>query len=164
MMQVLRIRPTSALVIDGSEEEVMEDKPGALHILAYEGSVCLLAMEWTDVEFDRRSYVLMMDGSLIGSTIDQWVLEDGRAFKIYASGGCDLFFVFEEEGEDLEVAKYWAEEETMFLLPEPPFRAAHEFRFRGFLPHVIYDPWCAIIPAPGVNEEQEWTKQQQGHL
>ncbi|PTQ26687.1 hypothetical protein MARPO_0604s0002 [Marchantia polymorpha] len=121
-------------------------------------------MDWTDVEFDRRSYdgnflrhpmVRRMDGSLIRRTRDLWVMEDGRAFKIYASGGSDVFFEFEEEGEDLEVAKHWAEIDMLF------FRAAHEFHLWGYLPHVSHDPWCAIIPAPGVNEEQEWRKQQQ---
>ncbi|PTQ26339.1 hypothetical protein MARPO_2704s0001, partial [Marchantia polymorpha] len=83
-------------------EEVMEDKPGALQIVAYEGCVCLLAMDWTDVEFDHRSYdgnflrhpmVRRMDGSLIRRTRDLWVMEDVRAFKFYASGGSDVFFV-----------------------------------------------------------------------
>ncbi|BBN08686.1 hypothetical protein MPTK1_4g13580 [Marchantia polymorpha subsp. ruderalis] len=154
-------------------EEVMEDKPGALQIVAYEGCVCLLAMDWTDVEFDHRSYdgnflrhpmVRRMDGSLIRRTRDLWVMKDGRAFKIYASGGSDVFFVFEEEGEDLEVAKYWAEIDMMLFLPDPPFRGAHEFSLWGFLPHVIHDPWCAIIPAPGVNAEQEWKTQHQRDL
>ncbi|OAE26041.1 hypothetical protein AXG93_4601s1420 [Marchantia polymorpha subsp. ruderalis] len=154
-------------------EEVMEDKPGALQIVAYEGCVCLLAMDWTDVEFDHRSYdgnllrhpmVRRIDGSLISRTRDLWVMEGGRAFKIYASGGSDVFFVFEEEGEDLEVAKYWAEIDMMFFLPEPPFRATHEFHLWGFLPRVFHDPWCAVIPAPGVNAEQDWITQQQRHL
>lgn len=54
-------------------------------------------------------------------------MEDGIAFKIYASGGSDMFFEFEEEGEDVEVAKYWPEIDMLFFLPEPPIRAAHEF-------------------------------------
>ncbi|OAE18998.1 hypothetical protein AXG93_2551s1010 [Marchantia polymorpha subsp. ruderalis] len=154
-------------------EEVMEDKPGALQILAYEGYVCLLAMDRTDVEFDRRSYdgnflrhpmVRRMDGSLIRRTRDLWVMGDARTFRIHASGGSDVFFVFEEVSVDLQVAKYWAERDMMFFLPEPPFRGAPEFRLFGFLPHVIHDPWCVIIPAPGVNAEQEWITQQQRHL
>ncbi|OAE30935.1 hypothetical protein AXG93_4281s1010 [Marchantia polymorpha subsp. ruderalis] len=165
------------LEIDGEHtvihEEVMEDKLGALQIVAYEGCVCLLAMDWTDVELDRRSYdgiflchpmVRRMDASLIRRTRNLWVMEDGRAIRIYASGGSDVFFVFEEEGEDLEVAKYWAEIDMIIFLPEPPFRVAHEFRSWGLLPDIIHDPWCAIIPAPGVNAEQEWITQQQRHL
>ncbi|OAE22514.1 hypothetical protein AXG93_2423s1000 [Marchantia polymorpha subsp. ruderalis] len=164
-------------------EEIMEDMPGALQVAAYEGCVCLLAMDWTDVEFDRRSYdgnflrhrmVRKMDRSLIRRTKDLWVMEDGRPFKFYATGGSDVFFVFEEEGEELEVAKYSAELDMIYFLADPPFRGAHEFHLRGFLPHVIHtwefmphvihDPWCAIIPTPGVNAEQEWITQPQRHL
>ncbi|BFI33829.1 hypothetical protein MPTK2_4g18850 [Marchantia polymorpha subsp. ruderalis] len=151
-------------------EEVMEDKPGALQILAYEGNVCLLAMDWTDVEFDGRSYdgyflrhpmVRRMDGSLITRIRDLLVMGDARTFRIYASGGSDVFFVYEEEAV---VAKYWAERDMMFFLPEPPFRGAPEFRLWDFLPHIIHDPWCVTIPAPGLNAEQEWITQQQRHL
>ncbi|PTQ26454.1 hypothetical protein MARPO_1588s0001 [Marchantia polymorpha] len=175
-----RVMITALLIFDLREEtwnvlaeEVMEDKLGALQIVAYEGCVCLLAMDWTDVELDRRSYdgiflchpmVRRMDASLIRRTRNLWVMEDGRAIRIYASGGSDVFFVFEEEGEDLEVAKYWAEIDMIIFLPEPPFRVAHEFRSWGLLPDIIHDPWCAIIPAPGVNAEQEWITQQQRHL
>lgn len=63
-------------------EEVIEDKPGALQIVAYEGCVCLLAIDWTDVEFDQRSNFLRhpmvrrMDGTLIKRARDLWVMED----------------------------------------------------------------------------------------
>ncbi|OAE27272.1 hypothetical protein AXG93_59s1170 [Marchantia polymorpha subsp. ruderalis] len=155
-------------------EKVEMDKPGSLQMAAYEGYVCLLAMDWLplDGEFDRRSYrgaflqnprVRAMDRALIGKTRDLWVGEEGRPFHLYTAGDSDAFFVFDEEYDDLEVAKYWAQFDLMFLLPDPPFREDHEFRFWR-IPQEPHDPWCAIIPTPGVNAELEWVTQPQGEL
>ncbi|BBN09257.1 hypothetical protein MPTK1_4g18260 [Marchantia polymorpha subsp. ruderalis] len=156
-------------------EKVEMDKPRSLQMAAYEGHVCLLAMDWlpADGEFDYRSYrgaflrnpvVRAMDRALIGRTRDLWVGGEGRPFHLYTAGGSDAFFVFDEEYDDLEVAKYWAQFDVMFFLPDPPFREDHEFRFWRILPPESHDPWCAIIPTPGVNAELEWVTQPQEEL
>ncbi|OAE26849.1 hypothetical protein AXG93_3327s1000 [Marchantia polymorpha subsp. ruderalis] len=149
-------------------ENFEKDKPGSLQIAAYEGHVCLLAMDWFRLDglFDRRSYggaflrdpmVRAMDGALIGRTRELWEGE-GKAFHLYAAGGSDAFFVYDEQYDELGVAKYSARFDFLFFLPDPPFRDVHDFCFHR-IPQHLQDPWCAIIPTPGVIAEHEWKTQ-----
>ncbi|BBN09313.1 hypothetical protein MPTK1_4g18730 [Marchantia polymorpha subsp. ruderalis] len=151
-------------------EKVEEDKPGSLQIAAYEGHVCLFAMDWfpLDGSFDRRSYggaflqhpmVREMDGALIERTRELWEGEEGRPFILYAAGSSDAFFIFNREYNELVVAKYSAGFGLLFFLPDPPFRDVHDFRFWRILLQTLQDPWCAIIPTPGVCAEHEWITQ-----
>lgn len=146
-----------------------EDKPGCLQIAAYEGHVCLLVMDWFPLDglFDGRSYggaflrhpmVRAMDGALIGRTRELWEGEEGKPFHLYTAGGSDAFFVFNQQYNERGVAKYSARLGLLFFLPDPPFRNVHDFRFHR-IPQYLQDPWCAIIPTPGVSAEHEWITQ-----
>ncbi|OAE22790.1 hypothetical protein AXG93_2035s1740 [Marchantia polymorpha subsp. ruderalis] len=176
------------LIFDLSEErwnvmaeEVREDTSDGLHITAYKGRLCLLAMDWSNIEMDGRSYegnflrhpmVQRMDGSLMRRYRDRRDFEDGVPFKIYGAGGSDLFFVDDMgvhieiggEYEYLEVARYWSELDLMVNLPELPHPDRLENGNWIFEPKFFYDPWYAMIPSPGVNAQQEWIAQQQRHL
>ncbi|OAE22872.1 hypothetical protein AXG93_129s1000 [Marchantia polymorpha subsp. ruderalis] len=152
-------------------EKVEEDRPGSIQIAAYEEHVCLLAMVWPpsfDGMFDSRSYedaflrhpmVRAMDGALIERTRELWEGEEGKAFHLYAGGGSDAFFVFDQDYNELVVAKYSARFCSLFFLPDPPFREIHDFGFWRLLPQTLQEPWCAIIPTPGVSAEHEWITQ-----
>ncbi|BBN08696.1 hypothetical protein MPTK1_4g13680 [Marchantia polymorpha subsp. ruderalis] len=172
----LRDQMKALLIFDLQEEKwkallekFEKDKPGSLQIAAYEGHVCLLAMDWFPLDglFDRRTYggvflrdpmLRAMDGALIGRTRELWEGEKGRPFHLYAAGGSDAFFIFNREYNELLVAKYSARLGSLFFLPDPPFRDVHDFRLHRISQN-LQDPWCAIIPTPGVSAEHEWITQ-----
>ncbi|BFI43550.1 hypothetical protein MPTK2_Ug00260 [Marchantia polymorpha subsp. ruderalis] len=95
-----------------------------------------------------------MDEAVNRRLLGQWVLGYPTVFNFYATGGSDAFFVFDEEGIELEVVKYLAEFDLIFFLPQPPF---HSFQYA----RIIEDPWCAIIPSPSGSAGQGWVRQQE---
>ncbi|BBN09395.1 hypothetical protein MPTK1_4g19450 [Marchantia polymorpha subsp. ruderalis] len=101
-----------------------------------------------------------MDEAIIRRFIKQWVLDYPTVFNFYASGGTDAFFVFDEEGIELEVVKYWAELDSIFFLPPPPFHSRNRVQYFVNDPS-LDDPWCAIIPSPRGSAGQGWMRQQE---
>ncbi|BBN08687.1 hypothetical protein MPTK1_4g13590 [Marchantia polymorpha subsp. ruderalis] len=112
----------------------------------------------------RRRFLWNMDEAVDEAVfrrfIDQRALAYHTVFNFYASGGSDAFFVFDQEGRDLEVLKYWAEFDWISFLPQPPFHSSNRFQYSGYI-MIPDDPWCAIIPSPRGSAGQGWIRQQE---
>ncbi|BBN09392.1 hypothetical protein MPTK1_4g19420 [Marchantia polymorpha subsp. ruderalis] len=101
-----------------------------------------------------------MDEAVIRRFINQWVLDYPTVFNFYATGRRDAFFVFDEGGIELKVVKYWAELDSIFFLPQPPFYSRNRVQYLVYASS-LDDPWCAIILRPRGSAGQGWITQQE---
>ncbi|BBN09394.1 hypothetical protein MPTK1_4g19440 [Marchantia polymorpha subsp. ruderalis] len=127
-----------------------------------DGALIRRVRDFYDRTFIRRWRLIWnMDEAMDGDVI-RWFknLDYPMFFNFYATGGSDAFFVIDEQRIEFEVVKYWAELDSIFFLPQPPFHSRNRAQYFVYDPSPD-DPWCAMIPSPRGSAGQGWMRQQE---